>query len=298
VSRFQFVADNSATFEVKRLCELVEVERSSYYAWVQAAPAREARAAADAELVMRIRAVHTEDKTCGAPRITADLNDGAEAGERVNHKRVARVMREHGIRGYQKKRRVRTTIPEPSGQKFPDLLKRDFTAEAANQRYVGDITYLPLADGSNLYLATVIDCYSRRLAGWAVADHMRTSLVEDALKAAAATRGSLKGAVFHSDHGSVYCSKDYAKLCGQLGVTQSMGAVGSSADNALAESFNATIKREVLQDAACWPDELTCRRRVFRWLVRYNTRRRHSWCGYLSPSNYETRRAATLPTAA
>ena len=298
MSRFQFVADNSATFEVKRLCELVEIERSSYYAWVKAAPAREARAAADAELVERIRAVHTEDKTCGAPRITADLNDGAEAGERVNHKRVARVMREHGIRGYQKKRRVRTTIPEPSGQKYPDLLKRDFTAEAANQRYVGDITYLPLADGSNLYLATVIDCYSRRLAGWAVADHMRTSLVEDALKAAAATRGSLKGAVFHSDHGSVYCSKDYAKLCGQLGVTQSMGAVGSSADNALAESFNATIKREVLQDAACWPDELTCRRQVFRWLVRYNNRRRHSWCGYLSPSTYEARRAATLPTAA
>ena len=175
MSRFQFVADNSATFEVKRLCELVEIERSSYYAWVKAAPAREARAAADAELVERIRAVHTEDKTCGAPRITADLNDGAEAGERVNHKRVARVMREHGIRGYQKKRRVRTTIPEPSGQKYPDLLKRDFTAEAANQRYVGDITYLPLADGSNLYLATVIDCYSRRLAGWAVADHMLPS---------------------------------------------------------------------------------------------------------------------------
>lgn len=298
MSRFQFVADNCATFEVKRLCELVEIERSSYYAWVKAAPTRETRAAADAELVERIRAVHTEDKTCGAPRITADLNDGAEAGERVNHKRVARVMREHGIRGYQKKRRVRTTIPEPSGQKFPDLLKRDFTAEAANQRYVGDITYLPLADGTNLYLATVIDCYSRRLAGWAVADHMRTSLVEDALKAAAATRGSLKGAVFHSDHGSVYCSKDYAKLCRKLGVTQSMGAVGSSADNALAESFNATIKREVLQDAACWPDELTCRRQVFRWLVRYNTRRRHSWCGYLSPSTYEARRAATLPTAA
>jgi transposase InsO family protein len=298
VSRFQFVADNSATFEVKRLCELVEVERSSYYAWVQAGAARGARAAADAELLERIRAVHSQDKSCGAPRITAELNDDAPTGERVNHKRVARVMRVHGIRGYTKRRRVRTTIPEPSGQKVPDLLKRDFTAEAGNQRYVGDITYLPLADGTNLYLATVIDCYSRRLAGWAVADHMRTSLVEDALKAAAATRGSLAGAIFHSDHGSVYTSKDYAKLCAQLGVTQSMGAVGTSADNALAESFNATIKREVLQDAACWPDELACRRQVFRWLVRYNTRRRHSWCGYLSPSTYEARRAATLSTAA
>lgn len=302
MSRFQFVADNSATFEVKRLCELVEIERSSYYAWLKAAPAREARAAADAELAERIRAVHAEDNTQGSPRITAELNaqlgDGAPAGERVNHKRVARVMRGEGIRGYVKKRRVRTTIPEPSGQKYPDLLRRDFTAEAPNERYVGDITYLPLADGTNLYLATVIDCYSRRLAGWAIADHMRTELVEEALKAAAANRGSLKGAVFHSDHGSVYCSKAYAKLCRKLGVTQSMGAIGSSADNALAESFNATLKREVLQDAACWPDESTCRRRVFRWLVRYNTRRRHSWCGYLSPSTYEARRAATLPTAA
>ena len=119
-----------------------------------------------------------------------------------------------------------------------------------------------------------------------------------AMTAAAATRGSLKGAVFHSDHGSVYCSKAYTTLCRKLGVTQSMGAVGSSADNAMAESFNATIKREVLQDAASWPDETTCRRQVFRWLVRYNTRRRHSWCAYLSPATYEARRATTLPTAA
>lgn len=298
MSRFQFVADNSTTFEVKRLCELVEVERSSYYAWKAGAPARAERAAADAELAKQIRAVHDADKTCGAPRITAELNEGRPMGERVNHKRVARVMRENSIAGYVKKRRVRTTIPEPSDQAVPDLLKRDFTAEAPGQRYVGDITYLPLADGANLYLATVIDCYSRRLAGWAIADHMRTELVEDALKAAVATRGSLKGSVFHSDHGSVYTSKDYAKLCKSLGVTQSMGAVGSSADNALAESFNATLKREVLQDAACWADEQSCRRQVFGWLVRYNTKRRHSWCGYLSPSTYEARWAATLPTAA
>ena len=392
MSRFQFVADNSDHFAgrggVKRLCELVEIERSSYYAWLAAAPARVARAAADAELADRIRAIHAGDNTIGAPRMTAELNDliatqqardtkqatgatqdakqareaeqveeaeallvavlgatplhetpdgagldgagldgagldgagldgaglddtasggglGAPssggAPGRVNHKRVARVMREHGIRGYQRRRRVRTTIPEPSGQKVPDLLGRDFTAEAPNTRYVGDITYLPLADGSNLYLATVIDCFSRRLAGWAVADHMRTSLVEDALKAAESTRGgrgALTGAIFHSDHGSVYTSKDYASLCRRLGVTQSMGAVGSSADNALAESFNATLKREVLQDAAVWADEATCRRQVFRWLVRYNLHRRHTYCRYQSPSTFEARWAATLPTAA
>jgi transposase InsO family protein len=298
VSRFQFVADHSATFKVKRLCQLLEVKRSSYYAWRNAAPARAARAAQDAALAQRIRTVHAADNTLGAPRVTAELNDGATPEQRVNHKRVARVMRAHGIAGYVKKRRVRTTIPAQSQAKVPDLLRRDFTADAPNQRYVGDITYLPLADGSNLYLATVIDCYSRRLVGWALADHMRTALVTEALQTAAATRGSLTGAVFHSDHGSVYTSQDYARLCAQLGVTQSMGAVGSSADNALAESFNAALKREVLQDATCWPDQLTCRREVFRWLTRYNTKRRHSWCRYLPPVTYEAHYTARLQTAA
>lgn len=298
MSRFQFVADNSATLQVKRLCELLEIERSSYYAWQAGAPARAERAAADAALVQRIRAVHEADNTVGAPRVTAELNDGVPDGERVNHKRVARVMRTAGIAGYVKRRRVRTTIPDQADQQVPDLLKRDFTADAPNRRYVGDITYLPLAGGTNLYLATVIDCYSRRLAGWAIANHMRTELVQDALTAAAVTRGSLAGAVFHSDHGSVYTSKDYARLCRKLGVAQSMGAVGSSADNALAESFNAALKREVLQDLACWADDLTCRRQVFRWLTRYNTKRRHSWCRYRSPIAYETSYTATLPTAA
>jgi transposase InsO family protein len=298
VSRFQFVADHSDTFEVKRLCELVEVERSSFYAWQAAAPARAARAAADAELADRLRAIHTEDNTVGAPRATAELNDGVPAEERINHKRVARVMREHGIRGYRRRRKVRTTIPEPADQKVPDLLKRDFTAPAPNLRYVGDITYLPLTDGRNLYLATVIDCYSRRLVGWSIADHMRTELVADALTAADATRGGLRGAVFHSDHGAQYSSKDFAALCHRLGVTQSMGAVGTSADNSLAEAFNATLKREILQDQNSWPDEATCRRQTFRWLTRYNTRRRHSWCRYQSPVAYETDTADTLLSAA
>ena len=298
MSRFQFVADHQHAFEVKRLCALVQVQRSSYYAWRAAAGSRAARAAADTRLGHRIRAVHGQDTTMGAPRITAELNDGVPEPDRVNHKRVARVMRQGGIRGYQRKRRVRTTVPEPADQKVPDLLARDFTAPAPNQRYVGDITYLPIADGTNLYLATVIDCYSRRLVGWHVADHMRTELVTDALKAAAATRGSLAGAIFHSDHGSVYTSKDYATLCAELGVTQSMGAVGTSADNSLAESFNATLKREVLQDQNCWPDQTTCRRQLFRWLTRYNTLRRHSWCRYQSPTAYEALTAATLPSAA
>lgn len=299
MSRFQFVADHLDTFEVKWLCAVVEIARSSFYAWLAAADTRAAKTAADEDLEARIRAVHDEDNTYGAPRITAELNDGAPDAERVNHKRVARVMRTAGIAGYRRKRRVRTTVADPAAAKVPDLLGRDFTAAVPNTKYVGDITYLPLASGGNLYLATVIDCCSRRVAGWAIADHMRTELVEDALNAAHALRGSLEGAVFHADHGSQYTSKDFANLCKDLGVTQSMGAVGTSADNSLAESFNAALKREVLQDDTCWPDEATCRREVFRWLVRYNTKRRHSYCRYLSPANHErTHTPATLPEAA
>jgi transposase InsO family protein len=299
VSRFQFVADHLHTFEVKWLCAVVEIARSSFYAWLAGAQGRLARKAADEALEARIRTVHDEDNTYGAPRITAELNDGAPDGKRVNHKRVARVMRGAGIAGYRRRRRVKTTTPDPAKQKVPDLLKRDFTAEQVNSRYVGDITYLPLATGSNLYLATVIDCYSGRVAGWAIADHMRTELVEDALKAADALRGSLAGAVFHSDHGSQYTSTDFAKLCKELEVTQSMGGVGSSADNALAESFNASLKREVLQDRSAWPEASTCRREVFLWLVRYNIKRRHSRCRYISPATYENNHTpATLPEAA
>lgn len=299
MSRFQFVADHLHAFEVKWLCAVVEVARSSFYAWLAGAEGRAARHAADEALEARIRTVHDEDNTYGAPRITAELNDGVAEGERVNHKRVARVMRSAGITGYRRRRRVQTTVADPANQKVPDLLKRDFTAPAPNEKYVGDITYLPLATGGNLYLATVIDCFSGRVAGWAIADHMRTELVADALKAADALRGSLSGAVFHTDHGSQYTSKDFAKLCVDLGVTQSMGGVGSSADNALAESFNATLKRETLQDRSQWPDAATCRREVFRWLVRYNLARRHSRCAYSSPATYENNHTtATLPQAA
>jgi transposase InsO family protein len=298
VTRFQFVADHRDAFEVKRLCEIVDVARSSFYAWLAAAPARAVRASADAALAQRIRAIHDTDRAQGVPRITAELNDGADPTARVNHKRVARVMRQEQIAGLRLRRRVRTTVPDPAEQTVPDLLGRDFTAPEPNQRYVGDITYLPIADGSNLYLATVIDCFSRRLAGWAIAEHMRTDLIVDALLMARGTRGSLAGAIFHSDHGAQYTSKTFAELSAKLGVTQSMGAVGTSADNALAESFNASLKRETLQGGHAWPDPATCRREVFRWVTRYNTRRRHSWCGQQAPIIYEQRHTATLQPVA
>jgi transposase InsO family protein len=298
VNRFQFVADHRHAYEVKRLCEIVQVARSSFYAWLAAAPGRIARADADAALTERIRAIHDTDTAQGVPRITAELNEGVPPGARVNHKRVARVMRQEQIAGLRLRRKVRTTVSEAADQRVPDLLGRDFTAPVPNRRYVGDITYLPIGDGTNLYLATVIDCFSRRLAGWAVAEHMRTDLIVDALSMARDARGSLAGAIFHSDHGSQYSSKAFAQVCAELGVTQSMGAVGTSADNALAESFNATLKRETLRGTPCWPDVAACRREVFRWVTRYNTRRRHSWCGQQAPNIYERQQAATLRLAA
>jgi hypothetical protein len=192
VSRFQFVDDHRNAFEVKRLCEVLDVQCSSYYAWREAAPGRARRAGEDRVLADRIRVLNEADRALGAPRITAELNDGVPEGERVNHKKVARVMREHRIAGLRLRRKVRTTISDESGQNFPDLVKRRFWAPAPGCVYAGDITYLPIADGSNLYLATVIDLASRRLVGWAVADHMRTDLVIDALNNALNTRGSMR----------------------------------------------------------------------------------------------------------
>jgi transposase InsO family protein len=224
VNRFQFVADHRDAFEVKRLCEIVQVARSSFYAWLAAAPARAVRASADTALAERIRKIHQVDRAQGVPRITAELNDGADPAARVNHKRVARIMRQQQIAGLRLRRRVRTTIPEPANQTVPDLLGRDFTAEAPNQRYVGDVTYLPIADGSNLYLATVIDCHSRRLAGWAVAEHMRTDLIVDALSAARDTRGSLAGAIFHSDHGAQGSTRRPSPACAPSGASPSRWA--------------------------------------------------------------------------
>ncbi|MGJ6127197.1 IS3 family transposase [Mycolicibacterium sp. Y3] len=299
VSRFQFVADHLDTYPVKWLCAIVDIARSSFYAWLAGADGRAAREAADQELAERIRTIHEADNTYGAPRISAELNDGVPEQERVNHKRVARVMWAAKIAGYRRRRRVKTTTPDPANQKVPDLFNRDFTAAAPNEKYLRDLTYLPLAAGSNLYLATVIDYFSGLVAGWAIAEHMRTELVEDALIAAEAMRGSLAGAVFHSDHGSDYTSTNFATLSADLGVTQSMGGIGSSADNALAESFNASLRREILQDRSQSLNAATCRREVFRWLVRCNLKRRHSRCRYSSPASYEnTRTFATLPETA
>lgn len=299
MNRFQFVDDHQRRYGVKRLCQVIGIARSSFYHWKATAADRAVRRACDDRLATRIRAVHKESAgTYGVPRITAELR---EAGHRVNHKRVARIMRGIGLSGLRLRRRHRTTIGDPSASKAPDLIERDFTAKTPNTRYVGDITYLPLEDGTFCYLATVMDLCSRRLAGWAIADHMRTELVIDALTAAQRTRGSLEGAIFHSDHGAQYTSRAFAQACKKFGVIQSMGIVGSSVDNAAAESLNASFKRETLQGARGWSTERDARLAAFGWLHRYNTRRRHSSLGQRSPIAYENSlipTSATLPQAA
>ncbi|MEU4066510.1 IS3 family transposase [Streptomyces wedmorensis] len=299
VNRFQFVADHQRRHGVKRLCSILGIARSSFYYWRRTAADRTARQAVDARLAARIRAVHFEsDDTYGVPRITAELR---EEGERVNHKRIARVMRSIGLAGVRLHRRHRTTVEDPAAVKAPDLIGRDFTAPEVNTKYVGDITYLPLDGGKFLYLSTVIDLASRRLVGWAIADHMRAELVIDALAAAERCRGSLAGAVLHTDHGAQYTSRAFADTCRRADVHQSMSAIGSSADSALAESFNATFKRETLQGRKRWSSEREARLDAFRRLHRYNTRRRHSRLGQRSPIAYETASqttSTTLTTAA
>ncbi|GAA2964253.1 hypothetical protein GCM10010518_58600 [Kitasatospora cinereorecta] len=286
MNRFRCVTDLHRRYGVKRLCSILGVSRSSFCYWRRTAADRAARQAADAQLAARIRAVHQEsDGTYGVPRITAELRE--TSGEAVNHKRVARIMRASGIEGVRLRRRHRTTVPDPTAAKAPDLIGRDFSAEKPNTKYVGDITYLPIDGGKFCYLATVIDLASRRLAGWAIADHMRADLVTDALAAAVRTRGSLAESIMHTDHGAQYTSRAFAEACRSAGVRRSMSAVGSSADNALAESFNATFKRETLQGRKSWPDERQARLDAFRWLHRYNTRRRHSHLGQRSPIAYE-----------
>lgn len=221
MNRFPFVADHQRRHGVKRLCTILGIARSSFYYWRKTAADRAARQAADAKLAAKIRTIHREsDGTYGVPRITAELRDD---GEHINHKRIARVMRTIGLAGVRLRRRHRTTVPDPAAAKAPDRIGRDLTAEEVNTKYVGNITYLSIGGGKFCYLATVIDLASRRLADWALADHMRTELVIDALVVAERTRGSLKGAIMHTDHGAQCTSKAFADACRRAGVPHEHG---------------------------------------------------------------------------
>lgn len=273
--------DHQATFPVAALCRVLRVSHSGYYAWARR-PAS-ARATRDALLVPQIIASHERsDSTYGAPRILGDLQ---EAGERVGRKRVARLMRVAGLRGVSRRRFVITTKRSEIESAAPDLVERNFVADRPNKLWVADITYVPTWAGF-LFLAIVLDVFSRRIVGWAMATHLRTELVLDALEMALAQR-SPDGVTHHSDRGCQYTSLTFGKRCEEMGVRPSMGSVGDAYDNAMAESFFATLECELLNRRR-FKSQVEARHAIFRFIEGwYNPHRRHSSLGNISPVSYE-----------
>jgi putative transposase len=287
VNVYPFIeAEKSQRRNVKRACVLLQVSRSAFYADRSAGPSRRERD--DAELTDAIVAIHDESNgTYGAPRVRAEL---ADQGRRHSGKRIARLMRAAGRRGRAPKRWRTTTVPDPAATLSADLIGRDFATAttAIDARWCGDITYISTWEGW-LYLATVIDLGSRRVVGWATADHLRTDLVDQALTNAVASRRPPRGVIFHSDRGCQYTSAQYRRLADHHGVRLSVGRRGQCWDNAVAESFFATIKTELL-DLRPWPTRAAAHKAIFNWIEGwYNTRRRHSTLDYLSPATYEAR---------
>ena len=254
---------------------------SGYYAWLMRAPSKRARE--DAILSDRIRDIHLRSRnTYGAPRVHEELRD---EGVRVGRKRVARLMRAAGLQGVSRRKRVRTTVRKPGEPPAPDLVDRDFTADRPDQLWVADITYIRTWVGF-LYLAVVVDAFSRRVVGWAMANHLRTELVLDALEMAIHQRKPLS-VIHHSDRGSQYTSLAFGKRCREARVRPSMGSVGDAYDNALCESFFATLECELL-DRHTFRSRDEARRAVFEFIEGwYNPHRRHSSIGYRSPIRYE-----------
>ncbi|MGF1426124.1 IS3 family transposase [Kitasatospora sp. LaBMicrA B282] len=282
-------AEKQGGHNVKQACELLKVSRAAFYARRTAVPGP--RAVRDAELTEKIADVHQASRgSYGAPRVHAALQ---RDGERCGRRRIARLMRRSGLQGRHRGRRQRTTIPDPHADARPDLVLRNFQPDptALDTRWCGDITYIPTDDGW-LYLATVIDIASRRVIGWATADHLRTELVTDALRAACHTRRPTGPVVFHSDRGCQYTSREFADLAREFGIRLSVGRTGQCWDNALAESFFATLKRELLGHRP-WPSRAAARTAIFEWVEGwYNIRRLHSSLGYRSPAEYENVLAA------
>ena len=282
--RFAAIAGwaDSGDFDVDFMCEMLDVSRSGYYAWRGRFPST--RAVDDISLTAQIRR-HFADAlgNPGVRRIHAML---AAAGRVIGRRRVLRLMQAAGLAGRHPRATQRTTAPGDAAVAAPDLIERDFTAEQPNTRWCGDITYVKTWDGW-AYLATVIDLHSRAVVGFAIADHMHTSLIIEALNMAIVHRAPPPGVIFHSDRGSQYTSAEFSQHCEVSGVRRSLGRTGICYDNAVAESFFATYKKELIHTRP-WPDLKSLRRETFAWIEGYyNTRRRHSTLDYLTPAEYE-----------
>jgi putative transposase len=285
VSRYRHVSAMKAEgFAVRAACRAAEVSPSSYYEWCDAGASAPSEAAlAEAELVAEIRRVHGElDKSYGSPRMTGELR---RRGHRVNHKRVERLMARHGIAGVTERRRVRTTIPAENAPPLPDLVERRFAPGAPDVAWCGDISYIATDEGW-LFLSSVLDLGSRRLLGWAMDDNMATPLVTSALEMAVELRGDTRGVIFHSDRGSQYLSGTYRGLCEHHGIRQSAGRVATCFDNAVAESFWASLKRELVHRYR-FATRAQAKAAITAWIKRYNAVRLHSSLGNVPPVEWE-----------
>jgi len=285
------VKARQAEHPVATMCRVLEISPSGYYAWIGRAPSK--RACADAVLRTTIEAIHRASRgTYGRPRVHAELK---ETGVRVGCKRITRLMRQAGLQGASRRKKYRTTVRDRAARPAPDLVDRNFRVERPNQLWVADITYLPTWTGF-LFLAVVLDACSRRIVGWAMATHLRTELVLDALNMALEQRRP--GAVIHhSDQGCQYTSIAFGLRCKQAGVRPSMGSVGDCYDNAMCESFFATLECELLERTR-FRTQAEARMAVFEFIEGwYNPRRRHSSLAYLSPVAFERRLTPMTPPA-
>jgi len=283
--RFAFIAAEKATFPVRLLCRTLQVSRAGFYAWQTRPPAR--RQQADERLGLAIAAIHAESRQrYGSPRIHAEL---AARGCRTSRKRVARLMRARGLAA---RRRRRFRVTTQSHHRFPiapNVLARQFERAHPDQAWVTDITYIPTGEGW-LYLAVILDLCSRFAVGWAMSERITDDLTLNALGMALARRRPPQGLLHHSDRGSQYASGDYQQVLAQHRIVCSMSRRGDCWDNAVAESFFATLKVELVHDAA-WTTRATARTDLFEYLeLFYNGQRRHSALGYLSPRAFERTR--------
>lgn len=287
---YRFIASADGDHPVALSCAVLQVARSGFYAWRrrERVGATSARTRQDATLTERIVAIHRESAgTYGSPRVHAELR--AEQ-VRCARKRVERLMRQTGLHGCRRPvRRVRTTVADPAAAPATDLVRRAFAPAAIgapDRLWVADLTYVATGDGW-LYLAAVLDAFSRRVVGWSMADHLRTDLVLDALTMALQRRQPAAGLIHHSDHGCQYTAVAFGTHLQAAGLVASTGSVGDCFDNAVAESFFATLKVELLHRGE-WPTRDAAKSAIFRFIETwYNTRRRHSTLGYLSPSAFE-----------
>jgi putative transposase len=291
VSAFRLIDAERANYPVAMLCRMLRVSKSGYYAWRSRPPSKRSRE--DYALTQKIREVHHRSReTYGSPRVHAELR---ALGVRCSRRRVARLMRVAGLRGCMRSRKRRTTRRDPRAAPALDLLRRDFVASQPNRVWLADITYLPTQEGF-LYLAFILDVYSRKIVGWSMASHMRTELVVNALQMAVWRRKPSAGLVHHSDRGAQYTAISLGKRLEEVGIVPSMGRTGTALDNAMAESFVATLKTELLVHRRRFPDREVARSATFEYLEGfYNRRRLHSALSYRSPADYEE---ATIEGAA